>query len=184
MYKDMLAAGLNLNYPQLARIVAEQSNDTVEWTMKRVGAQYKDQINMMGGHSVPRTLQTANGHGSEVVGKQIEALKKDRRRNRFSPLLTHLFRDANGRVVGVEVRQGYEFGKPESGTVKNIKASKVWFSPAAGFPRTCISASLKTRGLPRITNRQISQALQPRGSLRRCGSMRRPFNSTGFSLFR
>lgn len=76
MYKDMLAAGLNLNYPQLARIVAEQSNDAVEWTMKRVGAQYKEQINMMGGHSVPRTLQTANGHGSEVVGKQVAALKK------------------------------------------------------------------------------------------------------------
>ena len=40
MYKDMLAAGLNLNYPRLARIVAEQSSDTVEWTEKRVGAKY------------------------------------------------------------------------------------------------------------------------------------------------
>ena len=93
MYKDMLAAGLNLNYPNLARIVAEQSNDTVEWTMKRIGAEYKEQINMMGGHAVPRTLQTANGHGSEVVEKQIAALKKDGVEVDFHHQMTRLFRE-------------------------------------------------------------------------------------------
>ena len=41
MYSDMLAAGLGLNHPALARIVAEQSNAAVEWTMKRVGAATK-----------------------------------------------------------------------------------------------------------------------------------------------
>ena len=148
MYKDMLAAGLNLNYPQLARIVAEQSNDTVEWTMKRVGAQYKDQINMMGGHSVPRTLQTANGHGSEVVGKQVAALKKVGVEVGLQQLLTQLFRDPNGRVVGVETRQGYEFGKAGSGAVKNIKAVKGVVLACGGF-----SADLHFRVVedPRLT---------------------------------
>jgi len=133
MYKDMLRAGLGLNYPQLARIVAEQSNDTVEWTMKRVGAQYKDQMNMMGGHSVPRTLQTANGHGSEVVGKQVEALERDGVKIDFHHLLTHLYRDAHGRVVGIEVRQGYEFGKPDSGTIKTVQALKGVVLACGGF---------------------------------------------------
>jgi len=148
MYKDMLTAGLNLNYPKLARIVAEQSNDTVEWTMKRVGAKYKEQINMMGGHSVPRTLQTANGHGSEVVGKQVEALKKDGIEVSFHQILTHLFRDASGRVVGVEVRQGYEFGKPESGAIKKIRALKGVVLASGGF-----SADLHFRAVqdPRLT---------------------------------
>ena len=54
MYNDMLVAGLHLNHPHLARIVAEQSNSAVEWTMQRVGAAYKEHVNMMGGHSVPR----------------------------------------------------------------------------------------------------------------------------------
>jgi flavocytochrome c len=148
MYKDMLAAGLNLNYPQLARIVAEQSNDTVKWTMKRVGAQYKEQINMMGGHSVPRTLQTANGHGSEVVGKEVEALKKDGIEIGFHQLLTQLFRDSTGRVVGIEMRQGYDFGKADSGTVKNIKALKGVVLACGGF-----SADLHFRTVqdPRLT---------------------------------
>jgi flavocytochrome c len=148
MYKDMLKAGLNLNYPHLARIVAEQSNAAVEWTMKRVGAEYKEQINMMGGHSVPRTLQTANGHGSEVVGKQIEALKKVGVAVDFGQEMTRLFRDASGRVVGAEVRQGYEFGKPGSGTVKNVKALRSVVLTSGGF-----SADIRFRVVqdPRLT---------------------------------
>ena len=77
MFGDMMKAGLQLNYPRLARAVAEQSNAAVEWTMKRLGAEFKEHINTMGGHSVPRVLQTANGHGSEIVGKQVDALKQD-----------------------------------------------------------------------------------------------------------
>jgi flavocytochrome c len=148
MYKDMLAAGENLNYPSLAHIVAEQSNDTVEWTMKRVGAKYKDQLNMMGGHSVPRTLQTANGHGSEVVGKQVEALKKDGVEIDLHSQITQLFRDESGRVVGIEVRQGYEFGKPGSGKLKSVKAKKGVVLACGGF-----SADLHFRTVqdPRLT---------------------------------
>ena len=149
MFKDMLAAGLNLNYPALAHIVAEQSNDTVEWTMKRVGAQYKDQMNMMGGHSVPRTLQTANGHGSEVVGKQVEALKKDGVEIDFHCQMTKLLRDADGRVRGVEMRQGSDFAKPGSGVVKNIAARKGVVLACGGF-----SADLHFRIVqdPRLTS--------------------------------
>jgi succinate dehydrogenase/fumarate reductase flavoprotein subunit len=129
--------------------VAEQSNDTVDWTMKRVGAQYKEQINMMGGHSVPRTLQTANGHGSEVVGKQVEALNKDGIEISFQLILTHLFRDTSGRVIGVEVRQGYQFGKAESGVAKNIRALKGVVLASGGF-----SADLHFRAVqdPRLTS--------------------------------
>jgi flavocytochrome c len=149
MYKDMLAAGLNLNYPHLARIVAEQSNDAVEWTKKRVGAKYKDQMNMMGGHSVPRTLQTANGHGSEVVGKQVEALKRDDVDIDFHTQMTRLFRGPGGRVAGVEVHQGYDFGQPGSGMVKTVAVRKGVVLASGGF-----SADLHFRVVqdPRLTS--------------------------------
>lgn len=38
MLKDMLKAGANLNNPELARIVAERSNEALEWTKSHVGA--------------------------------------------------------------------------------------------------------------------------------------------------
>jgi flavocytochrome c len=133
MYKDMLVAGLHLNYPYLARIVAEESNSAVEWTMERVGAVYKEHVNMMGGHSVPRTLQTANGHGSEVVGKQVEALKKVRVEINFHAQLIKLHRDASGTVVGIAMLQGYEFTKPGTGILKNIKALKGVVLACGGF---------------------------------------------------
>lgn len=133
MYHDMLAAGLQLNYPNLARTVAEQSNAAVEWTMKRLGAEYKEHINTMGGHSVPRVLQTANGHGSEIVGKQVEALKKEGVAIDFQVQLTRIFREPKGRVTGIEVREGYRYGEPDSGTVKTIRALKSVILASGGF---------------------------------------------------
>lgn len=140
MLEDMFTAGLNLNYPHLARIVAEQSNDTVEWTMKRVGAQYKEQVNMMGGHSVPRTLQTANGHGSEVVGKQVEALKKDGVEIDFKTRLTRLFRDESGRVLGAEIIKDYDAAQPGKGVTATVRAHKGVVLACGGF-----SADLQLR---------------------------------------
>ena len=133
MYNDMLVAGLHLNYPHLAKIVAEQSNSAVEWTMQRVGAAYKEHVNMMGGHSVPRTLQTANGHGSEVVGKQVEALKKDRVDINFHSQLVKIYRDPRGVVVGIAMLQGFEIGKPEAGVLKHIRALKGVVLACGGF---------------------------------------------------
>lgn len=133
MFKDMLKAGMQLNYPHLAKTVAEQSNAAVEWTMKRLGALYKDHINTMGGHSVPRVLQTANGHGSEIVGKQVEALKKDGVAIDFKVQLTDLVRDETGRITGIYVLRNHEFGKPGSGTPHSIRALKGVVLATGGF---------------------------------------------------
>ncbi len=133
MYRDMLTAGMQLNYPALARAVAEQSNAAVEWTMKRLGAEYKEHINTMGGHSVPRVLQTANGHGSEIVGKQVKALKKEGINIALKVQLTRIFREPKGRVMGIEVRDGYQYGQPDSGTIKTIRALKSVILASGGF---------------------------------------------------
>nr|WP_294508529.1 flavocytochrome c [uncultured Rhodopila sp.] len=169
MYSDMLAAGLGLNHPALARIVAEQSNAAVEWTMRRVGAAYKDQINMMGGHSVPRTLQTANGHGSEVVGKQVEALKKANVPITLHAEITGLHRDRDGRVIGVAVRKEFNFGEPGSGLLKNVRARKGVVLACGGFsedlhfrtvqdPR--LTADYKTTNQPGATAEGLIAALR------------------------
>jgi flavocytochrome c len=133
MFSDMMKAGMQLNYPKLAMTVARESNAAVEWTMKRLGAAFKEHINTMGGHSCPRVLQTANGHGSEIVGKQVEALKTAGVGIDLHVQMTQVYRDATGRAVGVQVRQGYEFEKPGSGALKTIRATKGVVLASGGF---------------------------------------------------
>jgi flavocytochrome c len=133
MFSDMMKAGMQLNYPKLAMTVARESNAAVEWTMQRLGAAFKEHINTMGGHSCPRVLQTANGHGSEIVGKQVEALKTAGVGIDLHVQMTQIFRDATGRAVGIEALVGYEFGKPGSGTLKAIRAAKGVVLASGGF---------------------------------------------------
>jgi flavocytochrome c len=156
MFSDMMKAGLQLNYPHLARAVAEQSNAAVEWTMKRLGAEFKEHINTMGGHSVPRVLQTANGHGSEIVGKQVDALKKDGVVIEQKTRLRRLVQDSTGRVVGIEVRKGCEYGVLESGTRKTIRAMKGVILASGGFS----GDSFKTTNHPGANSEGLIAALR------------------------
>ena len=63
MKKDMLAAGVNLNHPNLLDKMIRESYETVKWTQEEFGIEYRDRVTQMGGHSVPRTLSTMNHCG-------------------------------------------------------------------------------------------------------------------------
>ena len=123
----------------------------------------------MGGHSVPRTLQTANGHGSEVVGKQVEALKKANVPITLHAEITELHRDRDGRVLGVAVRKEFNFGEPGSGLLKNVRARKGVVLACGGFsedlhfrtvqdPR--LTADYKTTNQPGATAEGLIAALR------------------------
>jgi succinate dehydrogenase/fumarate reductase flavoprotein subunit len=60
LFKDMLTAGLHLNHVELAKMVADQSNDTVQWTISELGVKYKEDLTQEGGHSIPRMYSTYN----------------------------------------------------------------------------------------------------------------------------
>ena len=67
MKKDMLAAGINLNHPNLLEKMIRESYETVKWTQSEFGIKYRDRVTQMGGHSVPRTLSTENHCGEKIV---------------------------------------------------------------------------------------------------------------------
>ena len=75
MLKDMLKAGLYLNNPELAKIVADQSRDALDWSQNYLGAHYIKLNFHGGGHSVKRAHQTANASGSELVNKMFAKVK-------------------------------------------------------------------------------------------------------------
>jgi len=133
LLKDMLTAGLNLNHVELAKMVAYQSNDTVQWTINELGVKYKDKLSQEGGHSVPRMYSTYNQSGSAIVTQQLVKLKELGVVPKTQTLLTQIYRDSDGRVKGIQIREKYAFPKEDSGKIKNIKARKAVVLATGGF---------------------------------------------------
>lgn len=133
LYKDMLAAGLNLNHIELARMVAYKSNETVQWTINELGVKYKGKLSQEGGHSVPRMYSTHNSSGSAIVRRQLLKLKELGVVPEKRSLLTQIYRDKDGRVKGVQIREKYVFPKANSGKIRNIKARKAVVMASGGF---------------------------------------------------
>ncbi len=148
LLKDMLTAGLHLNHVELAKIVADNSWPTVQWTINELGVKYKDKLSQEGGHSVPRMYSTYNQSGSAIVTQQLLKLKELGVQPRLQSYLTQIYRDADGRVKGVQIRDKYVFPNAGSGKLKNIKARKAVVMASGGFGN---DVSFRTIQDPRLT---------------------------------
>lgn len=126
---DMIAAGLGYGYPEKIKAMTEEALPTYEWTVKELGVQYNDKV----GHSVPRHVYTINGSGSEIVHKQLAYAKKLGIPVRLRVYVERIIRDEDGRVKGLQVREGYRFPNAQSGRAKFIKASKAVILCHGGF---------------------------------------------------
>lgn len=156
--QDILAAGAYLNNPEKVRVLAEHALSNYEWTVKELGVEYNpDAIGQEGGHSVPRYVFTKNGSGSGIVNKELEKLQSLGVEVRLRTYVEHIIRDESGRVVGLQVRQGYRFPKEGSGTVKYLAAKKGVVLCYGGF-----SADVKFRSMhdPKLTDK-FSTTNQP-----------------------
>ena len=126
--------------------------------MKELGVEYNlDAIGQEGGHSVPRYVFTKNGSGSGIVRKELDKCKELGVEVRLRAYVEHIIRDDKGRVVGLEVREGYRFPKKDSGKVKFIAARKGVVLCYGGF-----SADVKFRQMhdPKLTDK-FSTTNQP-----------------------
>jgi flavocytochrome c len=149
MLKDMLKAGSYLNHPELARIVAEQSNAALEWCETYVGARFA-RLNFHGGHSVKRSVQTVNASGSELVNKLMTKAKALGVKLQTRTSLVRLLADKDGRIVGMEVRKGYRFPDEGSGKPAFIKARRAVVLASGGFSQ---DVALRQVHDPRLTDK-------------------------------
>ena len=157
LYKDMMKAGLGLNYPELARTVAEQSNEAVQWTINSLGVKYEDRLIPLGGHSVIRSYRTPTKSGSGIIMPMLAKLKKLGVKIRKSTYLKEIIRDKNGRVRGVKIREGYRFPKDNSGKVKYIETKKAVIMATGGFG---MDFAFRTVQDPRLT-KDVDSTNQP-----------------------
>ena len=147
MLKDMLRAGASINHLELARVVAERANESLEWARNYVGAHF-NRLNFHGGHSVKRSVQTANQSGSELVNKLLAKATELGAKIVTRTKLTRFILGTEGRVLGIEVRQGYKWPDDASGTLATIKARRGVVLASGGFSR---DVALRQIHDPRIT---------------------------------
>ncbi|MGC9335224.1 MAG: flavocytochrome c, partial [Anaerolineae bacterium] len=146
-YHDMLRAGLGLNHPRLARTVAEKAGEAVEWTRQVLGVAYLDRLDRFGGHSTARCLTTRNHVGADITRAQRARLKQLGVEIRTRCLMTRLYAESSGTVSGIQIRQGYEFGEPHSGTVRNVRACRAVILASGGFANDVRFRVLQDPGL-------------------------------------
>jgi len=141
--EDSMKAGRYINHPDLLRVIGERGNDALK-LVERAGAKFYEKLSHLGGHSVPRTYLSSNGSGSGIVLPMISHFQKlsngtIKKRTKFDEFVL----DDSGRVVGVQVREGYRFDKKANdddsenttGKVKYYKAKKGVILAAGGFSR-------------------------------------------------
>ena len=98
MLKDMMKAGSYLNHPPLARLVAERSNEALEWCKTYIGAKFT-RLNFHGGHSVKRSVQTYNQSGSGLVNPLLDKAKSLGVKVVLRTKMTRLIAGKEGRTV-------------------------------------------------------------------------------------
>ncbi len=141
--EDSMKAGRYINHPDLLRVIGERGNDALK-LVERAGAKFYEKLSHLGGHSVPRTYLSSNGSGSGIVLPMISHFQKlsngtIKKRTKFDEFVL----DDNGKVVGIQVREGYRFDKKANdddsenttGKVKYYKAKRGVILAAGGFSR-------------------------------------------------
>jgi len=133
MYRDMLKAGLSINYPDLVRQVTEKSNEVLQWSIDYLGVQYMDRIDIFGGHSVPRCYTPVGVSGSAIIKRQLKKLEEMGIKVRTQAYFRSFIRDSEGEITGVMVRDDYSHKYAESGVDKRIKVEKGIVLATGGF---------------------------------------------------
>ncbi|WP_372930843.1 flavocytochrome c [Shewanella putrefaciens] len=148
MLADMYKAGLGLNYPQQARIVAERSNEAFVWCRDYLGVKFKDQLAQFGGHSIPRTHTTYNQSGSGIVQPMLEKVTELDIPLKKKVYVKRLISDNEGRVIGLEVIEKFKPGNENTATRHFIQAKKGVIMASGGFAADVLYRSTQD---PRLT---------------------------------
>ena len=133
MLEDMMKAGLYLNYPELARMVAYQSKSAYEWCKTHIGCKFGGMLLHMGGHTVARSCPTGNYSGSGIVLQEVAKLKELGVSVTTGVYLEKIFKGADGKIAGIQVRENYRFPKGDSGTAKTVRTRKGLVLATGGF---------------------------------------------------
>ena len=150
MMQDTFKAGTNMNDPAKVEFLAKNQLAVYNWTVNELGVKWApDDIFQDGGHTVPRSVWSANGSGSGIVNQQLAKLAEMGIKPRLRTYVEHLIRDPKtGEMLGVQVRQNYRFPREGSGQTKFIRAKKAVVAAWGGFSADSVFRQIHD---PRLT---------------------------------
>lgn len=122
-FNDTLRGGDYYNLPELVEVLVKNAPDAMNWMLEEGGLELNPGLGRVGGHSAYRDHMATGA-------RYLQALTTIAKKHGFDKVQTRnevikLWKDENGRVVGVEVKNGK--------TIKNVKANKGVILAAGGF---------------------------------------------------
>ena len=115
---DTFAAGLGFNYPEKIQVLADNMLNNYNWLVNEIGVKFRPIITQDGGHRYPRSVISEEGSGAGFVNAELAKCKELGAQLRTRNYVERIIRDPEtGRVLGLQVRKGYRFPNPQSGTV-------------------------------------------------------------------
>lgn len=142
MCADMLKSGRHKNNPDLVRLVAEKSYETMCWLTDEIGIQFMDRVDQFGGHSVPRCYTEVNNSGNAIIQALLLKAIGLGVKVKSQTSMQSLCKNPQGKVEGVRVFHSIQNGHKEGATVtKYIKVNKSIILASGGF---CGDTAFKT----------------------------------------
>ena len=133
MYRDMLKAGQGLNSPALAKAVAENSVETLEWTRDFLEVKFKDRVDHFGGHSLARTHITQRVSGVDIINPLAAKFQEIGGNLRVRTLMRELVTKPGEGVVGVVLQSGFSLKKGGEGQTYQVLADGGVVMATGGF---------------------------------------------------
>jgi flavocytochrome c len=133
MYEDLMKAGEGLNYPELARMVAENAQEAFVWARDKLRVKYFERVDIFGGHTVPRCYTPETISGLSLIQAQVARLRELGVPLFQGVYLKALMQNEQQRVTGVKVIDGYRFNKPLAGKELNIFTRRAVVIASGGF---------------------------------------------------
>ena len=134
MLQDMIRSGRGLSHVDLLKMIVEGTRPAFDFTLEH-GVQYKPFVQHFGGHSVPRIMQTVESTGGGITRPLADSCRKHGVDMHLNAKMESFIRDADGRVIGLKVRERYQFPKEDSGVLQTYGARKGVIMATGGFSR-------------------------------------------------
>ena len=169
MFADMMRAGLGLCDPLLVRTLTEHAKEAFEWTQHDLGVPYYDRVDIFGGHSVPRCYTPLHVSGSTMIKCMLQKAAEAGVLLRCDSYFQNFIANAQGRICGAVVRDGWDYKNKSSGKEKRIEAKKALILASGGFgadvafrsaqdPR--LSEAIDTTNKPFATAEALTEAIK------------------------
>ncbi|MGL4895290.1 MAG: flavocytochrome c [Shewanella sp.] len=134
MVADMLRAGRGMNDVEMLKLVCNGTAESCQWLID-YGVNWKPFVQHFGGHSVQRVLQTVESSGAGIIRPLIKAARDKGVIMKNQTKLEGFVQDEAGRVIGVEVREGFYFPNERTGKIRRIGARRGVIMATGGFGR-------------------------------------------------